>query len=110
MNVEQYKRGREAINAKRKELNEADSRLKKLFIQTNKPCDLEDTVRLVSNGGKEYIGKVTSFALYHEQVIISSIRLLQTSKNAFLSKPYRSIEIISKASETTPNTEENEQY
>jgi hypothetical protein len=106
MTSEKYLERIEFFKQKQKELNELKAKLRESYIQANRPCNIGDTVKIISFGGKEYIGEVVSFALFDTQVFIDCIK--SGSTKAYQTKPQKSIEVISKAVVIQENQQEVE--
>ena len=106
MTSEKYLERIEFFKQKQKELNEIKAKLRESYIQANRPCNIGDTVKIISSGGKEYIGEVVSFALFDTVVFIDCIK--SGNNKAYQTKPQKSVEVISKATTIQENKQEVE--
>lgn len=69
MTKEDYFEARNKIRQDISELDVALSDLRAFYIDSNKPCQLNDTVNIVSAGGRTIIGKALGFSLNSSGVV-----------------------------------------
>jgi hypothetical protein len=94
----------EFIKTKQKELNAYKAKVREMYIDENKPCDIDSKVELVSAGGSVYVGKVISFSLFGTDIYIDCIH--DGTKNRYLSRPARKITLINEPHKINEHEEE----
>ena len=82
----------EFFKAKQKELNDLKAKLRLAYIESNKPCNIGDTVRIVSSGGNVLTGQANSFSLFDTVVFVDTIA--NGAKRQYQTKPPKEFEIL----------------
>jgi hypothetical protein len=93
MNREQYLKGLETIKLDRKTLDEKQAELKAEYIDSSKPCNIEDQVKITLGSGRVVKGAVVAFGILSDgNVNIISYR--QDNKNKYITTPHLKVELI----------------
>jgi hypothetical protein len=96
MNRETYLRNVEEIKDFIKSKTEQLEKLKQSYIDKNKPCELEQLVKITRESGRVSTGVVKGFGILNDKnVYVTSIKPL-IGTQVYISVPYLSIEILSK--------------
>lgn len=93
MNREQYLKGLETIKLDRKTLDDKQAELKAEYIDSSKPCNIEDQVKITLGSGRVVKGAVVAFGILSDgNVNIISYR--QDNKNKYITTPHLKVELI----------------
>lgn len=97
MNKEKYLEKIELAKTKRKEVDEFVVKVKKMYIEANKPCNIGDEVKITFTSERVDTGVVVSFDVMSDKnVYVSAYKKGSSSK--YITVPYKSIEVINKES------------
>ena len=93
MTKEQYLKGLETIKLDRKTLDEKQATLKAEYIESSKPCNIEDQVKITLGSGRVVKGAVVAFGILSDgNVNIISYR--EGNKNKYITTPHLKVELI----------------
>jgi hypothetical protein len=93
MNKEQYLKGLETIKKDRKTLDEKQAALKAEYIESSKPCNIEDQVKITLGSGRVVKGAVVAFGILSDgNVNIISYR--EGNKNKYITTPHLKVELL----------------
>lgn len=93
MNREQYLAAVEVIKKDRKSLDEKQSKLREDYIESSKPCNIEDQVKITLGSGRVVKGAVVAFGILSDgNVNIISYR--QDNKNKYITTPHLKVELL----------------
>lgn len=85
-----YVRLKGVIDLEIARLNERKNSLKEEFIKESKPCEVDDIVEITRNDGSKLIGTAKTFAIFNDEVFVSSMFVGKTRK-VYFTKPYKSL-------------------
>jgi hypothetical protein len=92
MTKEKYLQLKKLLAEERQLLNQKDREWRQEYIEANKPCEIDQMIRLTSLGGNIYEGKAKDFSLFGDEVIVTRIEVNGKSKH--ISKPSKKIELL----------------
>jgi hypothetical protein len=92
MTKEKYLQLKKLLAEERQLLNQKAIEWRKEYIEANKPCEIDQMIRLTSSGGNIYEGKAKEFSLFSDEVIVTRIEVKGKSKH--ISKPAKKIELL----------------
>lgn len=93
MNREQYLASLEVIKKDRKSLDEKQAQLREEYIESSKPCNIEDQVKITLGSGRVVKGAVVAFGILSDgNVNIISYR--EGNKNKYITTPHLKVELI----------------
>jgi hypothetical protein len=92
MNKQKYLSLKKLLAEERQLLNQKVTEWRQEYINANKPCEIDQMIRLTSSGGNVYEGKAKDFSLFNDEVIVTRIEV--NGKNKHISKPAKSIQIL----------------
>lgn len=91
MNKEQYLSKREQLKTSFSELSSENEKLRNEYIESNKPCNIGDSIEVITNGDRKVKGTAHSFSISSLQdVYVSSIKPIKGAI-VYLSVPHKSI-------------------
>lgn len=94
MKKQEYLDALESIKAQIKEKNEAINDLTATYIYLNKPCEIDDLVKITRDSGRVTIGHVKSFGIFHDKHVYVTAIKPEKGAQQYISQPYKSIEIL----------------
>jgi len=92
MNKETYITRKKDLNQEISEMNKKLSELKKEYIEKCAPCNIGDSVTLMTDGDRKIVGEVKSLAIYLDEIFVDTIKP-PYGTNVYLSKPHKSITV-----------------
>jgi hypothetical protein len=92
MNKQKYLSLKKLLAEERQLLNQKATEWRQEYIEANKPCEIDQMIRLISSGGNVYEGKAKDFSLFNDEVIVTRIEV--NGKNKHISKPSKKIELL----------------
>jgi hypothetical protein len=94
MTKEQYIKELEIISEANFKLTKRKLELRSEYIEANKPCNIDDIIEVVTNGGRKVVGEAKSFEInQHKDVFVSSIEP-ETGSRVYLSDAHKSIKVL----------------
>lgn len=85
-----YVQLKQALDLEISRLNDKKNSLKEQFIKECKPCEIDDIIEITRNDGSKLIGVAKTFAIFNDEVFVSSIFVAKTRK-VYFSKPYKAL-------------------
>jgi hypothetical protein len=92
MTKQKYLSLKKLLAEERQLLNQKAVEWRQEYIEANKPCEIDQMIRLTSSGGNIYEGKAKDFSLFNDEVIVTRIEVNGKSKH--ISKPAKSIQLL----------------
>jgi hypothetical protein len=94
MNKEEYIKELNKLSEANSKLTKKKSELRDLFIESNKPCNIDDNIKVVTSGGRILRGQAKAFSVnQHKEVFVSAIKPHE-STIIYLSVAHKSIELL----------------
>ena len=87
MTLEQY-------NERKKALHQEIVTLREEFINTNKPCEIEDLVEITRRDNSKITGIAKSFGILEDGLVYVTSISIGKSKKKYISKPYKDIKKV----------------
>lgn len=92
---EDYLRDLEFLNEKRRKLDEQKEAWKNQYIESNKPCSLDDNVQIELRDGRKVKGSVKSFGILQNQsVCITSYVDAKDNKTKYITATHGKVTIL----------------
>lgn len=93
MEKQEYLEKLEALKESAKRIEDLKKELRNDYIESNKPCSIDDIVQIKTTSGRIIKGAVKSFMILNNEVIISSVK---PEKGSFIhiSMVYESVEVL----------------
>jgi hypothetical protein len=92
MNKEKYLSLKKLLAEERQLLNQKATEWRQEYINANKPCEIDQMIRLISSGGNVYEGKAKDFSLFGDEIFVNKIEV--NGKNRYIDKPAKSIQLL----------------
>lgn len=93
MNREQYLAAVEVIKKDRKSLDEKQSKLREEYIESSKPCNVDDRVRITLGSSRVVTGEAVAFGILADgNVNITTYRV--DNKNKYITTPHLKVEVL----------------
>jgi hypothetical protein len=94
MNKQTYISSLENIKLEIQKLEEQKAQLRNAYIQSNKPCEVDQLVEIIKSNGKKITGVAKTFRILQDgNVYVDSINV-GTTKKVYFSQPYKSIKVL----------------
>jgi hypothetical protein len=84
----------ERIKKEIKQLETIKTQIGQEYIETNKPCEVDQLVEIVTSAGRRITGEAKTFRIMQDyNVYIDSLNIGK-SKRIYISQPYKSIKLL----------------
>lgn len=94
MNKEEYLIAKESIKKEQSELVKKLSDLRSQYIESNKPCNIDQLIEVINNGGRKIVGQAKGFSIsVNSDVYVDAIKP-SSGGMVYLSKPHNSIKLL----------------
>ena len=91
MTKEQYLESKESIHKKASSLTKELKVLRDSYIDSNKPCNIGDSVEIINEAGRKIEGIASSFSIGSNQEVY--VDAVKENGMVYISKPHKSIKI-----------------
>lgn len=94
MTKQEYLFALETKKAQIKELNEFVGKLSNDYIDANKPCEMDDLVKITRHSGRITIGHVKGFGILNDKGVYVTAIKPEKGAQQYISTPYKLIELL----------------